>query len=205
MRRAVGPGLACLAVALLLPAAAAAGWGSLGCSSPEIPDVYDGAIKRAVHRYMQAPYKRHFCVVKAQFWTESRLDPTAVSPAGAGGIAQIMPATFRELQQLEEVPGGRFSARTSIQLGTLHLSRQVRFWAAPRSHECRLELAQASYNAGVGNIVAAQRESGGRRCWADIAPHLHKVTGRHSHETLAYVSRIWTAWRRLRGWTIGGQ
>lgn len=203
MGRALRALLSGCAVALWLPAAAAAGWASLPCSAAGIPGDYDSAIRKAVSRYMQAPYKRHSCIVKAQFWVESRLDPEAVSPVGAGGIAQIMPATFRELQHLHGVPGSRFAARTSIRLGTLHLARQVKIWAAPRSHECRLELAQASYNAGARRIIDAQKESGGRRCWADIAPHLHKVTGRHSHETLAYVSRIWAAWRRLRGWTIG--
>ena len=175
------------------------------CEASGITGAYDFEIRAAARRYLPRPYKRHPCLLKAQYYVESRLEANAVSPTGARGIAQIMPATFRELQGLADVPGSRFTARTSIRLGALHLNRQIRIWSAPRSAECRLELAWASYNAGAGRIIEAQRESGGRRCWADIGPHLHKVTGRHSFETLAYVSRIWTTWRRLRGWAIGGQ
>ena len=191
-----------MTVAVLLPITALAGFRSPPCDAPGIPSRYDGEIRQAARRYLPAPYRDHHCGLKAQYWVESRLEPKAISPAGAAGVAQIMPATFKELKALEDIPGGRFVARTSIRLGALHLSRQIQYWAAPRSAECRLELAWASYNAGAGSITRAQVESGGRRCWDGIAPHLHRVTGAHAAETIAYVSRIWAAWRRLRGWIL---
>jgi hypothetical protein len=36
-------------------------------------------------------------LLQALIWAESRFDPLAISPAGAAGLAQLMPATAREL------------------------------------------------------------------------------------------------------------
>ncbi len=191
-----------LALAALL-AAYTADAGMRGrCRAPGVGNAYDLEIRAAARRYLPRPYKRHFCLLKSQYYVESRLDPGAVSPAGAQGIAQIMPGTLREIERRDRIKGSAFHARTSIRAGAAYLARQIAVWSAPRSAECRIELAWASYNAGAGNIIAAQRQSGGKRCWDGIGPALHKVTGRHSAETLGYVSRIWAAWRRLRGLTV---
>lgn len=188
------PVLYCLALYLLVGTAAA--------EATRIPSAYDLEIRTAARRYLPRPYKRHPNLLKAQFWVESRLDPKARSKAGAQGIAQVLPSTLRDIRRRHRVPGSAFSARTSIRAGAIYMSRMIDVWHAPRPAECRLELAWASYNAGAGHIIKAQRESGGRRCWDGIGPHLYKVTGRHSAETLAYVSRIWAAIRELTGLTI---
>ncbi len=172
------------------------------CRAPGVTSAYDLEIRAAARRYLPRPYKAHPCLLKSQFYVESRLDPKAVSPAGAMGVAQIMPGTLQEVRRRDRIPGSAFSARTSIRAGAAYMARQLRVWWAPRPAECRIELAWASYNAGAGNIIEAQRKSGGRRCWDGIGPHLYKVTGRHSAETLGYVSRIWAAWRRLKGLTV---
>src|SRR3546814_13699657 len=36
-------------------------------------------------------------LLRALIWAESRFNPMSVSPAGAAGLAQLMPATAREL------------------------------------------------------------------------------------------------------------
>ena len=52
----------------------------------------------------------------------------------------------------------------------------------------------ASYNAGRGNVLRAQRlalaDGLDGRLWSSIQDRLPAVTGRHSRETLRYFDRI---------------
>lgn len=53
------------------------------------------------------------------------------------------------------------------------------------------DLALASYNAGVGNILKAQKHCSNARLWTQIAPCLPRITGRgNAHETTSYVANI---------------
>lgn len=69
-------------------------------------------------------------------------------------------------------------------------------WSSPRPNIDRLELAQASYNAGAGNIIKAQKECGGKVLYEDIIECLPQVTGHHSKETITYIKMI-RKWRML--------
>ena len=128
--------------------------------------------------------------LKAQSWQESRFNPAAISPAGAIGLMQIMPATGRDLARQTGVTGSLVSPSLSITYGAVYMGQQLRFWHSPRPPLSRLRLAQASYNAGAGNILRAQRLSRGELHWGRISPFLIQVTGRHSEETITYVIRI---------------
>lgn len=128
--------------------------------------------------------------IKAQAWQESLFDPAAVSPAGAVGLMQIMPATGRELRRITGVPGPLTSPTINVLYGTVYMRRMLNIWKWERPPLERLKLAQASYNAGAGNILAAQRLANNALLWADIQPQLHRVTGHHSLETTNYVIRI---------------
>ena len=154
---------------------------------------YDKHFRVAVRLYWTYQY-HDWCWLKAQAITESALTPTAVSSAGAQGILQIMPATWRDLQRQARVDGNVFEARANIIQSARYMRRMLDFWLFQRPARCRLELAQASYNAGAGNILDAQGLAGGSRCWDGIAPHLNRVTGHHSVETIQYVVRI-ARWR----------
>ena len=59
-------------------------------------------------------------------------------------------------------------------------------------HITRKEAMQAlaSYNAGLGNILKAQKLSGNQRKWNDIKKYLSNITGRNSLETINYVASI---------------
>ena len=74
------------------------------------------------------------------------------------------------------------------------MARLQKGWSSPRPQLERHRLAQSSYNAGAGNIIKAQSLCGGARDWADIAPCLPRVTGRHAAETIGYVDAI-AKWR----------
>ncbi len=129
---------------------------------------------------------------KAQLFQESRLDPTAVSPAGAEGIAQFMPGTWGEVSEKLDFEGASaFSARFAIEAGAYYMARLRRNWFAPRPEWDRHSLAMASYNAGLGSILKAQRRCGGRNLYPEIIRCLPEVTGHHAAETQTYVPRIW--------------
>ena len=76
-------------------------------------------------------------LIRAVVQRESAGDPNAVSPKGAGGAMQIMPATFREL-------GGKdvFDPQENIDLGAQYLGRQL------EAEGGDIPAALGRYNAG---------------------------------------------------------
>lgn len=132
----------------------------------------------------------------AQLYQESLCDPWAQSPVGAAGLAQFMPATWVEVSE-------RFGLQASphddiaIEMGAYYMARQMGIWRSPRPQIERWRLGLASYNAGAGNIINAQRKCDGARDWRDIRLCLPGVTGHHSAETMTYVERTERWWREL--------
>ena len=141
----------------------------------------------------------HWHWFKAQGIQESLLDPSAVSRAGARGIMQIMPGTWDEETRRLGIIASPHNPKANILVGISYMKRMVRFWRAPRSEGERLELAQASYNAGAGNILKAQVLCQNKSTWKEISPCLQRITGkRNSHETLGYVKRICRLYGNLK-------
>lgn len=159
------------------------------------PDRYDQEIREAAQRYLPGVDWR---LLKAQYYAESRLDPTAVSPVGAAGVAQFMPATWREVQrELDLVGVNRYMAEPAIQAGAYYMAKMRGIWSSPRPEADRHSLAMASYNAGAGNLIKAQRRCGGPNAYREIIECLPAVTGHYSRETITYVERIWRYWTRM--------
>ena len=132
----------------------------------------------------------------AQCMQESgpRLNPVAKSHAGAVGVCQLMPGTARDF---DLDPEHRVVPKDNIRAGSLTLRRCVTlFWPRETRYQ-RLQLGQACYNAGGGNVIKAQIKCGGARLWEDIAPCMEQVTGRHAAETLHYVDVIPRWYMRL--------
>lgn len=140
---------------------------------------------------------------KAELCAESGLDAAAQSPAGALGIAQIMPATWKDIvDRLGGFPPGAspFQPQHAIRGGAWYLSQLVLQWKAPRSVEDRRWLAQASYNAGLRNMLDAQKLANGATDYSSISEQLHRVTGeKNATETRVYVARIQRIYNELRG------
>lgn len=132
----------------------------------------------------------------AQAVQESRFDNLAVSPVGAKGIAQFMDATAKEvekeLKHLELFRNGfnRENATQSIYAQVHYMNKLFKTWKVKRTNASRMQLALASYNAGAGSIIKAQKFSGEKKHWLEIKNHLEKVTGKNSKETIKYVSII---------------
>jgi len=170
----------------------------LGLAGPGVadpfPSHYDGAIKAAWEKYHPGEDWRWW---KAQLYQESLLNPDARSHAGAVGLAQFMPATWKEVSTAMRLGAvDRRMAEPSILAGAFYMRRLVLVWRAPRTAESRRRLSQASYNAGAGSLIRAQKKCGGAVEWEGISPCLVRVTGKHSRETLQYVEKI-ERWRSL--------
>ena len=160
------------------------------CEYSGISNQYNRMIESAVSTYWAPERRIYHCWLKAQLVAESGLNPNAKSSVGAQGIAQFLPATFHEEQKLLGFDGNVYDASVSIIAAAHYMERLARQWSNNRSEACRLELSSASYNAGLGNILKAQRLADGAPCWDRIYRQLDRVTGVHAHETVDYVARI---------------
>jgi soluble lytic murein transglycosylase-like protein len=133
----------------------------------------------------------------AQAVQESRFDSKAVSPAGAVGLAQFMPATAKQAGEelktklaLFKDGFDRENPIQSIWAQVYYMNKLYGQWTTKRSNLGKLELAFASYNAGLGNILDAQKASKNLTYWNDIKIHLSKITDKNSLETISYVDYI---------------
>lgn len=109
---------------------------------------------------------------------ESSLRPDAVSPAGATGIWQFMPATAREMglrvsaefdERRDPVASTRAAARYLS-----YLYDQMGDWA----------LAAAAYNGGMGRVRRALERTGAKTYWDLVEQNALP------DETMAYVPKI---------------
>ena len=159
-----------------------------------IPDRHDRAFRAWSAVYMPG---RDWKLLKAQCWQESRFRTDAISPVGAKGICQFMPATWTEQERELKKTGSPFDFGLNIQFAAYYMSKQLRFWRkVPVALEAD-KMAVASYNAGAGNINRAWKLCQQPNSWETVATCLPRITGRHSTETITYVKKIWEFYRKL--------
>ena len=108
-------------------------------------------------------------LVHAMIWAESSFNPNAVSPAGAGGLMQLMPETARSYG-VRDV----FDPEQNIRAGVKIMGQLLAQFDGDK------ELALAAYNAGPNAVIRA-----GNR----IPAH---------PETEAYVPKVMDYYRRLQ-------
>jgi soluble lytic murein transglycosylase-like protein len=114
---------------------------------------------KQVQHHLRAASRAHGVdieLLKAMIATESGFDASAVSPKGAVGLMQIMPATAEYLgvKGDKKTPLEKKLAdpAVNIRIGTKYLRYLLdRF-------QGKLELALAAYNAGEGAVIRAGRQ-----------------------------------------------
>lgn len=164
-------------------------------SASSFPDRYDREIEKAAKMYLPGLDWRLW---KAQLYQESRLDPDAVSPVGAAGLAQFMPGTWADVsRRLKYENLSPHMAEPSILAGAYYMATLRNQWSAKRPETDRHQLAAASYNAGLGNILKAQERCNDLSLYSEIIKCLPQITGQHSEETITYVERIWRWWKMM--------
>lgn len=103
-----------------------------------VPIAYAQKVAELANRFDLSP-----ALIEALVWQESRWRPNAVSPVGARGLAQLMPATARYLRVDSADPFA------NLEGGARYLREQLdRF-------DGDIEKALAAYNAGPGRVMRA--------------------------------------------------
>jgi len=121
-------------------------------------------------------------LVAALIYHESKFNPNARAFGGAYGLMQFMPGT-----------GPKFGVYPSstpevqIQGGYKYLSRITKLWTGIKDEEERNKFILASYNAGAGHILDAQRlaEKKGLNphIWSDNVETMVMNLGKHAYYT----------------------
>jgi soluble lytic murein transglycosylase-like protein len=103
------------------------------------PAQWRGHVARLAAKYDISPQ-----LLEAVVWQESRWNTSAVSPAGARGLAQLMPGTARDLGVNPEDP------LSNLEGGARYLRQQLDAFGGD------LEKALAAYNAGPHRVAKAR-------------------------------------------------
>jgi membrane-bound lytic murein transglycosylase MltF len=176
-----------VAVALLLSAPA-----RLSSQPRADVDQYDHSFRKHSKRWFGPGFD--WRLFKAQGMAESNLDPLASSRVGARGVMQLMPGTYREiasknadLQELDD-------PEMNIAAGIAYDRRLWLRWESDSVEADRAAFMFASYNAGRGTLINAQRlarrSALDPRSWPSIERVAPKVPRWRHGETLEYVRRI---------------
>lgn len=121
-------------------------------------------------------------LVDCVIWAESNYDPKAVSPVGAMGLMQLMPATAAEMaEELGLTTYDIFDSETNKKMGSRYLKKCLNWMNDD------IRLALATYNYGIGNVWRLQENCGDS--YESIEPAL-------PDETRSYVTKIMGRYER---------
>jgi len=130
-------------------------------------------------------------LVAAIVSAESGFDPGAISPVGARGLMQLMPATARYLGASEEDEMAAADPLRNLELGISYVGRLMKLYGDD------VPLVLAAYNSGPGNV----RKFGGIPPFAETQAYVERVLERYidlQNEALA-ADRVRRAELALQG------
>jgi soluble lytic murein transglycosylase len=155
------------------------------------PTYYWGEISRSAQETGLDPN-----LILAVIRQESAFDREAESTAGARGLMQVMPATGRIMARKARIRRFRvedlWEARTSIRLGSQHLSDHYRYFRNQDGK--RLSLALSAYNAG---LKAARRWSR-RLSEEDVDEFVERIPYRETRNYVKLVYRNYQVYSYLQ-------
>jgi len=141
-----------------------------------------------------AEYGMDYWLVMAIIREESGFDPNAVSPVGACGLMQLMPATAEEIIRragfdfsLEEA---LYDPVSNIRCGVWYLQ-----WLAEHCYDGRLTAAIAAYNAGRTTVDQWLRDGS----WDGSRDGISGIPYAETRQYLQYVYESRDMYRRLYG------
>jgi membrane-bound lytic murein transglycosylase F len=154
---------------------------------------YDDAFRKYSKRYFGPLFD--WRLFKAQAMAESNLQTTARSWAGARGIMQLMPTTFREIRSKNPEINGRWDRpEWNIAAGIAYSRQLWEAWTNDAVVEHLREFMLASYNAGRVTLLRAQQvartQSLDPTLWPSIEAVAPSVPKWRYDETLSYLGRI---------------
>lgn len=120
---------------------------------PSAPPGLDREEMRAMVEY-SGLYDVDYRLILAMARHESRFDRSAVSPRGAEGLLQIMPATGRELRRELDLEDLSHPSR-HLRAGIYYFAKLNGLFSSAAPGD-RIRLALAAYNAGPSRIYDAQ-------------------------------------------------
>lgn len=147
-----------------------------------LPSLYDDLISQAARGTTVDPR-----LVKSVMLIESAFNASAVSPKGAQGLMQLMPATAAQLGVRDAFDPGQ-----NIQGGTRHLAYLLHLFGG------NLENSLAAYNAGENAVL----RYGGIPPYAETRLYVRKaLTAYHGRGSLegGFGRSSGTTWRAARG------
>jgi membrane-bound lytic murein transglycosylase F len=155
-------------------------------------DRYDATFRKYSKRYFGVGYD--WRIFKAQAMAESEMNPDARSWVGARGLMQLMPSTYKEIQSRSATFGSIDDPEWNIAAGIMHDRGLWRRWERDSIDVDRREFMFASYNAGEGTILNAQRacvaKALDQRSWSSVEAVAPNVPRWRYRETLGYVRKI---------------
>jgi len=110
------------------------------------PTKYEDAIIKYAKQNNLDPY-----LIMGLIHQESTFNPSARSPVGAVGLMQLMPPTAKELARRLHSSANIDNPEVNIRLGTFYFRQLVDMFGGV------VQLAVASYNAGMGNVMRWRR------------------------------------------------
>lgn len=156
-------------------------------------DRFDETFRKYSKRYFSVAFD--WRLFKAQALVESNLRTLARSRAGARGIMQLMPSTFREIRSKNPEIKGRWDhAESNIAAGIAYARQLWMLWTADSHVDHLRQFMLSSYNAGRYTLLRAQGVARERaldaRLWPSIEVVAPAVPNWRYDETLNYVSRV---------------
>lgn len=163
-------------------------WDAVRAGGRDLPRAFWKMVYPLAVRHRE-PGGANVYLVNALIRAESAFDPRALSPAGARGLMQLMPATGRRLARKHKIPlssaNDLFRPGVNARLGARHLGALVREFGGA------LVPAIASYNAGRGAVKRWWRAGRGKpmEIFIEEIPY---------QETRTYVKRVLGYYREYR-------